>query len=61
MSCRALAIVEEAIQSLTAQLAEADDTKLLFLAHSLGELQNVRNRIMKEVVEADDTRIHEIL
>ena len=61
MSCRALAIVEEAIQSLTEQLAEADSTKLLFLAHSLGELQNVRTRIMKEVVQADDTRIHEIL
>lgn len=56
MSCRALAIVEEAIQALTDQLADADTNKLLFLAHSLGELQSVRSRIMKEVL--DDTRIY---
>lgn len=60
MSCRALSIVEEQIQELTDQLADADSNKLLFLAHSMGELQRVRSRIMEEVVQADDTRIHEI-
>ena len=59
MTCRALEIVEERIEELTSQLADADSNKLLFIAHSVGELQVVRERIKEEVCDAK--RIYEIL
>lgn len=59
MTCRALEIVEEQIEELTSQLADADSNKLLFIAHAVGELQRVRDRIKKEVYDAK--RIYEVL
>ena len=60
MSCQALSIVEQELGKLHDTVRDTKDSNhLLMIAHTIGVLQNIRERIKSEVPDA--TRIYEVL
>ena len=60
MSCQALSIVEQELEKLHDTVRDTKDSNhLLMIAHTIGVLQNIRDRIKLEVPDA--TRIYEVL
>jgi hypothetical protein len=51
MKSKVLSIIDDEIEKLRASLTDADDTKLLFIAHTIGAIQELRRRFENEVQE----------